>query len=347
MLKNIEIQNFRGIRSAKIENLRQINILIGKNGSGKSSILEAIYLVSSCASMLDAVRRENKIDYVVSRRGGRGDWKSSNQVLWYLMDTSKNIEVKLGLNDKSVKFKVFPKGFPPVWLKIPEGYLNLNTNKFSEREDLSLPALRPNMVEKFKDLKSWLENVVLLDRDLLSDPLNVERYAWSRVAARRLDKHIVSLIKEEFEPDAEGLTYLPIGDSYVLALQLSGTTVRVDDLGDGARIALLASLILLASNPSLVLFEEPENHMHPAGLRSLLNFIFKLAGESNFQLFISTHSIELIRIAERLAGDLSLPLSIIYVERNSNGILDARSFSAEDAEILRKLGIDPRLLYIL
>jgi hypothetical protein len=44
------------------------------------------------------------------------------------------------------------------------------------------------------------------------------------------------MVREEFEPDAEGLTYVPSDEGYsYLALQTSRTTVRVDDLGDGAR----------------------------------------------------------------------------------------------------------------
>ena len=42
--KNIEIKNFRGIDHLKLDNLGRVNILLGQNNSGKSSVLEAIDL---------------------------------------------------------------------------------------------------------------------------------------------------------------------------------------------------------------------------------------------------------------------------------------------------------------
>ena len=43
-LKNIEIKNFRGIKNLKINDLKKINFFFGEASSGKTSVLEAIYL---------------------------------------------------------------------------------------------------------------------------------------------------------------------------------------------------------------------------------------------------------------------------------------------------------------
>lgn len=52
MINSITIQGFRGIESGKINKLTQFNIFVGSNDSGKSTILEAIYL--ACAVHSDA-----------------------------------------------------------------------------------------------------------------------------------------------------------------------------------------------------------------------------------------------------------------------------------------------------
>jgi len=49
------------------------------------------------------------------------------------------------------------------------------------------------------------------------DPRLVEEFSWSRIAAKRLDKLVVSMLREEFEEDAESLTYLPIGSEVNIA----------------------------------------------------------------------------------------------------------------------------------
>ncbi len=49
-LEFLEIKNFRNIRSAIIADLLSVNFIVGKNGSGKTSILEAIYFLGLARS---------------------------------------------------------------------------------------------------------------------------------------------------------------------------------------------------------------------------------------------------------------------------------------------------------
>ena len=48
MLTDICIEGFRGIRSMELNNLHPLNLMIGENNSGKTSVLEAIQLLKSC-----------------------------------------------------------------------------------------------------------------------------------------------------------------------------------------------------------------------------------------------------------------------------------------------------------
>ena len=43
--KTINIENFRGIKRLELAGLSKINVLLGQNNTGKSSILEAIFLL--------------------------------------------------------------------------------------------------------------------------------------------------------------------------------------------------------------------------------------------------------------------------------------------------------------
>ena len=43
MLQQIKIQNFKGVKSGKVADLRNVNLFVGKNDSGKSTIFEATY----------------------------------------------------------------------------------------------------------------------------------------------------------------------------------------------------------------------------------------------------------------------------------------------------------------
>ena len=64
ILKHIHIHNVRNISEAKIEFGNHLNILYGENGSGKTSVLESIYLLSSGKSFrsrhITKIIKENK-----------------------------------------------------------------------------------------------------------------------------------------------------------------------------------------------------------------------------------------------------------------------------------------------
>lgn len=352
MITRIRIKGFRGILEGELSGLDQFTVLVGRNGSGKSSVLEALYLASACAAPQDPVRGVDKLDYIVGRRGGRGGWDDSRTLLWHAGDVRGPIEVEVDVNrGGTLKFAVanVNNGWRPVRLTIDGRLVELvegsAVDSVQELEKRVLGRLAVNVAaEPFAGVRRFLEGFLLVDGLLAGRPELVERFAWPKLLPRRLDKLVLELVREEFEPDAEGLTYMPMGPHYYLTLQKSKTVVRVDDLGDGARAALLAAMLILAYEPSVLLVEEPELHMHPGGLYAYTRFLLNLAKSAGFQVIATTHSLEFIHIAHRLSGEAGLGLSLLYLERE-DGRLKARSFTPEEVDVLRGLGIDPRLLH--
>ena len=47
MLTRVDIENYRGFKSYRMEGLAQVNLLVGKNNSGKTALAEAIHLVTA------------------------------------------------------------------------------------------------------------------------------------------------------------------------------------------------------------------------------------------------------------------------------------------------------------
>lgn len=366
-IKSIRIKWFRGIREANISGLDQFTILVGRNGSGKSSVLEALYLVSAWIQPQDPVRKIRKLDYIVNRRGDRGTWRNSRNVLWYSMDTEKDVEIAISIDGQETGFilKYNPINNLHLWLGI-SGVLKNSIHRKLNLKEPELLALsdssaliidrvqgmihedtrrvRTLLQQIFPKLLEVLEVTFLVDERLLMQPSLIEKYAWPKILSKRLDKEIVEMLREEFEVDAEGLTYAPIGNYYALMAQLRRTSIRVDDLGDGARLAVLALMAILASRPKLLLIEEPETKMHPGGLRAFSEAILRGAKKMGAQVIVTTHSIEMLRIGLKISKKLGLNLSIIHLERDNEGLVNARKLSMPDAELLMDLGVDPRFL---
>ncbi|MDE6494860.1 MAG: ATP-binding protein, partial [Duncaniella sp.] len=52
MFKSLDIKNFRGIQSAEIDGFERVNLFFGKNNCGKSTVLEALFLISGQSNPL-------------------------------------------------------------------------------------------------------------------------------------------------------------------------------------------------------------------------------------------------------------------------------------------------------
>lgn len=67
MIKKLDIQNFRGIRSGHLEDLRQFNLFVGPNNSGKSTVIEALYLAGTAGKKITlAVPLEGSTCYLAA-----------------------------------------------------------------------------------------------------------------------------------------------------------------------------------------------------------------------------------------------------------------------------------------
>ena len=93
MLRSLEIQNFKGIKQGKIDDLAQVNILVGRNNSGKSTILDALILLRSAIIGQDYLE-ENGIQQILSRRVDRGRGNFNHDELWYGMRTDEPVLLK-------------------------------------------------------------------------------------------------------------------------------------------------------------------------------------------------------------------------------------------------------------
>jgi len=355
MLTGLEIYRFRGIRELRLDGLAQVNVLMGRNNAGKSSVLEALYLASATFHPKDPLRRRDKIEYLLNRRGKRGlRWAKGREALWFGYDDNVNIRILLKMEEDSLDVRLHrvhehptiapdPKE-PLLWCLIcGKGYDYRHGIEFSplqlmykERLDKLIPKI-----------KKFVENMTFIDASLLRDIRLIEEALWMPLLKDRLDRLVVSTLRGGYDIPIEDLTLAHFGGVVQLVAKLPHTSVRVDDLGDGARYALVMIMAAALARDTALLIEEPESHQHPGGLAKMLEMLLALAKENGTQLFMSTHSIEMARLTSAIAGELGLDVATFFLERSPDGLVSARRISPEESELLRAMGLDPRFLDIL
>lgn len=153
MLKTIKIENFRGFESFELQNLGRLNLLVGTNNSGKTSILEAIRLLCS-RNNLEPLR-----EMMISR--GECFWDENRKYkeldichLFYNHEITINSRfLVLGVHkdsqEKLIGYMGFRKGKQPSYHLADMEVLNSTPEKeqFNQGQDFLIDASRMNLNE--------------------------------------------------------------------------------------------------------------------------------------------------------------------------------------------------------
>src|SRR3954447_19808573 len=66
MLRDLTIQNYRAFNDFTIDGLARVNLIVGANNSGKTSFLEAVYLLVNHASLAALIEiLDNREEFVI------------------------------------------------------------------------------------------------------------------------------------------------------------------------------------------------------------------------------------------------------------------------------------------
>jgi len=189
--------------------------------------------------------------------------------------------------------------------------------------------------------------MMFIDTPLLRDIRRIEDVLWTPLLEKRLDRLVVKTLSSGYDVAIEDLTYARFGGVIQLVAKLPHMSIRVDDLGDGARYALVMLMATALSRNTALLIEGPESHQHPGGLAKTLEMMLDAVKENNSQLFVETHSVEFVRLLEAIGREKGIKTTTFFLERDEDGHVTARSIKPDDRELLTKLGLDIRFLDII
>ena len=148
-LSKFDIYSFRNITSASIEPCSGINLIIGENASGKSSFLEAVYILGRACSFratnLKQVIQFNQTEFIVA-----GECLQGNSSLYKLGIQFNGKKCDIRINQEN-KFKADLAYSLPVLLIHPKSYKLLDAGAQIRREFMDWGVF--NNEEKF--LTNW------------------------------------------------------------------------------------------------------------------------------------------------------------------------------------------------
>jgi len=305
MIQNLTIKNFKAHSNTMLE-LKNLNILSGINGVGKSSVFQALLLLRQSqennvlqnglqlnkphcfiGNIEDAIYQyaeDDTIEFsITTEENGVQTWKfqpEKNNLTGDFIPLVGNLQSKLqGISFFNDNFQYLSASR----LSKSES----NTFAVESKRQLSLEKGQAELVAHFlfywgKEKKEKVRFENLLHPSTTENDLLSQTSAWER----------------EISPN---VNVVPVrnGNSYVIKYSFNkGGDVTnefsSDNVGFGLSYALPIIVAALSSDKnSLILIENPEAHLHPKG-QSELAKLLALAAQSGVQIIIETHSEHII-----------------------------------------------------
>ena len=301
MFKELNISDFRGIGGLKLKDMSKLNLVVGANNSGKTTILESLFLLVGVSnSQLPLKINSFRFFDLI----GDVSWKSFFRDL----NLDNTIILDAEFDDKSKRnLKIKPHTLFMQTIKDRNG-VGTSSTSTPEINGLILEATISNRDKKKIKSEIWVDLekgehplVINLAKDykelrkgiFISDRTKNELSDRFDNIQRRKEKSQVIDILKNLEPNLKdialgqgGIVYVDLGLDNLVPIQL---------MGDGMVKILAVVLAIMDTKDGVVLIDEIENGLHFKSQEILWNAIAKTSEKYNVQIIAATHSIENIR----------------------------------------------------
>lgn len=327
MIEALAIQNLRGIAEASVEGLGALTVLVGRNGTGKSTVLEGLAIGAS--------RRPGALLGMAVQ--GRGGWNGARYVVGPAADTARVKVARVGGGYRWIDLSVqaVDATSTDAALDGPTLAVSLVVDDTSGAHG-PLGAVRFSLDNRYVDgvRHGQLDGVhtLLVDQGAArTHPL------WKdldRAVQAGHDQRVFDLVREIVGPHFRDLYPLrEHGEGHTnvhLRFTDGRPSVPVAVAGDGLRALIRLALNVGGPRGSLVLVEEPELRLHPGALRHVAA-VLQGAVAAGQQVVVSTHSLELI---DALV-DLDVESLVVMRTKLRDGRLTVHRIPGEEVLALR------------
>lgn len=302
-LKKITVEKFKRVSNVEIE-LSSLNILVGANGSGKSSILQAVHLASCLMRQAPALRNDNtstvsvsELDYLPSdnyselghNQAWGNQWNTpSSKVEFDFFDDELNQNINAWCEIRSARNAgISVKGEAPMKsMRLFRGTSQGSLNFFSAY----IPGISgiPNEEEKrskrvvlkacsFGDSNVYLRNAL----NLLKDEEIKQIQDWLRPLVGEIEIIITHKENKDLNINARA--------------KLNHKEHPLELLGAGFLQLIQIFCYVLLFKPKILLIDEPDIHLHPNVQEKLALTLNNIAKESDITVLMTTHSPFVVR----------------------------------------------------
>ena len=370
-IRSISISNFRGLDRFRISGLGRVNLLVGKNNTGKTTVLEALRIACSPdprVRIYDLLTTRNEYDLSIRKDGfenrkpdrmgasespslafeslfyGRPPFKNGQQFEISTTGHMQRIAVEfLWLKQERTNDDAGIRYVPADFDFDPEASPGFAIHQDGNR--ILFPFDRFSRFMMRRRLGADLDsNVSYLPSSGLQ-PDEVGR-VWDGIALTDDEDDVIDALRV-ISPNIEKLVMVQSpearGERMLMAkLRQFRSPMPFKSLGEGVTHLLDIVLSMVKSKSGLVLIDEIENGIHYSVQQELWDLVFRLSKKMDSQIFCTTHSWDCIEGFAR--SGLSGPKSTGKVFRleSHDDRIETVNFSFDEILIASSSSIEVR-----
>jgi len=333
MIQSLKLRHFRGIESVDFDGLSQVNLIVGGNNSGKTSVLEALSLMYADTSQIQNLPKQFR------QSANENDiWTNFWPTLFFDQDSSK-----FNIQSNDCRVSVLPKNNNKIEFEkyfseennnsvTPSGRI-LSIDSASSGSFYNNPQLKGRQLSILSTHQPPPQETSRLFNEIA--PLNPENEA-----------KLESLIRQSIEPRLRRLRYAKLKNTreHLVYVDLgSGPMIPFTQMGQAFARALHIYCEIFSQQPDILLIDEIENGLYYRGLEDFWKGLFEVLIDQKVQLFATTHSRECMEAAQladekhrephlrflRLDRNIDDPQEIIGTSFGRETMHDAMQFHQE------------------
>lgn len=365
MLQSLEICNYRNLRHLTIEKLGWVNLMVGKNNTGKTSVLEAVGILAKrgdISFLLELINHRGE-NYISSSQynSGRG-----NEIVRSISTLFTDREMTFNRHDPLTVTGVEHDGHSEIRIALR---LIRYLNEREQYDDEPLTVKKRVLVDEYYNedevevgLEAKYNKATIIHslnafwrsngRVVFGGPFvnfdfvrtnslyrDANGSLWDSVTLTERERYVLQSLKL-IEDDIDALTFVNSDVSEVteriatVRLKSTNQKLPLRSMGDGINRILTIILAMVNCENGYLLIDEFENGLHYSVQEKLWEVIFYLAEKLNIQVFATTHSNDTIKAFGEVANSKPEYNNAQLIQlRNVKGEISAVLYSTDDVEI--------------
>lgn len=326
LLTDFRIQGFRCFEDLTLEGLGDVNLIVGKNSVGKSTLLDALWVYArrgeptafwDLAEIRDEMVPTERAELTGAAKR-HPDWQALRPRTTHTSGTM-GVEVtgSSGKANRAHRVRIEVRAESSDVRPTIESIVDADVLFDAQLESPS-----------YRESGSWRGSMAQVPNHYVRSFLMNNRALvrlWNAVTLTPGEDFVIQTLrainpevaKLSFRADEEA-TWTPI-------VQLAGSIVPLRSLGDGAMRLFTISMAIAATSEGIVLIDEFENGLHWSVQPMIWRAIIDQAKKQNVQLFVTTHSSDTVNsFSDAVRERTDVEGALFRLEQTEGGIRSVR-----------------------